>query len=63
MTQYCSGLGMMVRPLIAIENIPELSSKVLEVVGTTEGSDDLVTSMQNLVAQDRASENANMQSN
>jgi hypothetical protein len=54
---------MMVRPLIAIENIPELSSKVLEVVGTTEGSDDLVTSMQNLVAQDRASENANMQSN
>jgi hypothetical protein len=37
-------------PLIAVENIPKLNERALEVVGMTQGSDDFVSSMQSLVA-------------
>jgi hypothetical protein len=41
------------QPLIAVENIPKLNEKSLEVLGMTQGSDDLSRSMHNLVGQDR----------
>jgi hypothetical protein len=42
------------RPLIAVENIPKLNEKALvTVVMTEKGSDNLVSSMQSLVAKDR----------
>jgi hypothetical protein len=47
------GAAMGRRPLIAIENIPRLNERALEVVGMTQDSNDLVSSMQRLVAQDR----------
>jgi hypothetical protein len=47
------GAAMGRRPLIAVENIPKLNEMALEVVGMTQGSDDLLRSMQSLVAQDR----------
>jgi hypothetical protein len=47
------GAAMGRRPLIAIENIPRLNERALEVVGMTQDSNDLVSSIQRLVAQDR----------
>jgi hypothetical protein len=57
--QYCLGLVMTVLllmgrlPLIAVENIPKLNEKALEVVGRTQGNGNLSRSMQNLIAEDR----------
>jgi hypothetical protein len=47
------GAAMGRQPLIATENILKLNEKVFEIVGMTQDSDDLVSSMQNLVVQDR----------